>query len=217
MSEPYRGRRCGRSTAFPNLWARQSHPRVDELDSATTTTRHFDSRASCFSLDSTSASYQEALPPCTRPGQLTRTRTPFEPARPRERIENRQSGSYPQWLELTHQHAQVLRAALVDGDLDTVGRIAEDSALGMHATMESACPPVVYRTAASHQVLDLVRRLRRDGQRVWATMDAGPNVKVLCPAGDAARIAALLREATHHATLIARPGPGVTARTAEVV
>ncbi|EFF91750.1 conserved hypothetical protein [Streptomyces sp. e14] len=93
MSESYRGRRCGRSTAFPNLWARQSHPRVDELDSASTTTRHFDNRASCFSLDSTSASYQEALPPCTRPGQLTRTRPPFEPVRPRERIENRQLGS----------------------------------------------------------------------------------------------------------------------------
>src|SRR5690606_36252072 len=93
MSEQYRGRRCGRSTAFPNLWARQSHPRVDELDSATTTTRHFDNRASCFSLDSTSASYQEALPSCTRPGQLTRTRTPFEPALPRERLENRQLGS----------------------------------------------------------------------------------------------------------------------------
>ena len=34
---------------------------MGELDSATTTTRHFDNRASCFSLDSTSASYQEAL------------------------------------------------------------------------------------------------------------------------------------------------------------
>ncbi|MFJ3899915.1 DUF4231 domain-containing protein [Streptomyces sp. NPDC090083] len=90
MSEPYRGRRCGRSTAFPKMWARQSHPRVDELDSATTTTRHFDNRASWFSLDSTSASYQEALPSCTHPGQLTRTRLPFEPVRPRGRIENRQ-------------------------------------------------------------------------------------------------------------------------------
>lgn len=91
MSEPYRGQRCGRSTAFPNLWAWQSHPRVDELDSATTTTRHFDNRASWFSLDSTSASYQEALPLCTRHAQLTRTRSAFEPDRPHERIENRQS------------------------------------------------------------------------------------------------------------------------------
>ncbi|PKT71295.1 D-alanine--D-alanine ligase [Streptomyces populi] len=56
----------------------------------TTATRHFDNRPSWFSLDSTSASYQEGFPPCTRPGQLTRTRPPFEPVRPRERMENRQ-------------------------------------------------------------------------------------------------------------------------------
>src|SRR5690606_4316383 len=81
MSEPYRGRRSGRSAAFPNLWARQSHPGVDRLDPATATTQHFDNRASCFSLDSTSASYQEALLscPCTR--HLTRSSTVFE-ARP---------------------------------------------------------------------------------------------------------------------------------------
>src|SRR5690606_30364678 len=81
MSEPYRGRRSGRSAAFPNLWARQSHPGVDRLDPAPATTQHFDNRASCFSLDSTSASYQEALLscPCTR--HLTRSSTVFE-ARP---------------------------------------------------------------------------------------------------------------------------------------
>ncbi|EFE67115.1 D-alanine-D-alanine ligase [Streptomyces viridosporus ATCC 14672] len=68
MSESYRGRRSGRSAAFPNRWARQSHPGVGELDSATTTTRHFDNRASCSSLDSTTASYQEALLLCTHTG-----------------------------------------------------------------------------------------------------------------------------------------------------
>src|SRR5690606_28725958 len=50
-------------------------------DPAPATTQHFDNRASCFSLDSTSASYQEALLscPCTR--HLTRSSTVFE-ARP---------------------------------------------------------------------------------------------------------------------------------------
>ena len=99
MSESYRGRRSGRSAAFPNLWARQSHPGVDELDSATTTTRHFDNRASCSSLDSTTASYQEALLPCTRTRhrQLTRTRPLFESNRPHGRIENGQLGTKSFW------------------------------------------------------------------------------------------------------------------------
>lgn len=88
MSEPYRGRRAGRSDAFPNLWARQSHPRVEELDPTTTTTRHSGDRASCFSLDSTSASCREALFPCLHTSQLTRTRPPFQRRRSHERMEN---------------------------------------------------------------------------------------------------------------------------------
>ncbi|RNG33586.1 D-alanine--D-alanine ligase [Streptomyces botrytidirepellens] len=63
---------------------------MDGLDPATATTRHFNNRASCFSLDSTSASYQEALPSCLCTSQLTRSRTPFEADRARERIENSQ-------------------------------------------------------------------------------------------------------------------------------
>lgn len=55
------------------------------------TTRHFDNRASCSSLDSTSASYQEALLPCIPANRLTRTGSLFEPRRPPERIENSQS------------------------------------------------------------------------------------------------------------------------------
>ncbi|EFL39904.1 conserved hypothetical protein [Streptomyces griseoflavus Tu4000] len=58
------------------------------------TTRHFDNRASCFSLDSTTASYQEALPLCPTSQQVTRSRTPFEPDRAHDRIENGQLGSH---------------------------------------------------------------------------------------------------------------------------
>ncbi|GAB7109634.1 hypothetical protein JCM4814A_79490 [Streptomyces phaeofaciens JCM 4814] len=44
----------------------------------------------CFSLDSTTASCQEALPSCPTAGQLTRSRTPFEADRAHERIEQGQ-------------------------------------------------------------------------------------------------------------------------------
>ncbi|PWI07354.1 D-alanine--D-alanine ligase [Streptomyces sp. NWU339] len=59
-------------------------------DSPTTTTQHFDTRASCHSLDSTTASYQEALPLCPTSSQVTRSSTLFEADRPRKRIENSQ-------------------------------------------------------------------------------------------------------------------------------
>ncbi|MEU0687337.1 diphosphomevalonate decarboxylase [Streptomyces uncialis] len=120
---------------------------------------------------------------------------------------------FPGWLAATRTEVTAMRTALAAGDLATVGAIAERNAFGMHATMRTAVPPVDYLTHASHQVLDHVRLMRDRGERTWSTMDAGPNVKVLCPAADAQRIAAELGEITGCPTVAARPGPGATMTT----
>ncbi|MEU2718575.1 diphosphomevalonate decarboxylase [Streptomyces sp. NPDC007205] len=120
---------------------------------------------------------------------------------------------FPGWLASSGADVTAMRAALATGDLPAVGAIAERNALGMHATMETAIPPVTYRTHASHHVLDHVRRMRERGEQTWSTMDAGPNVKVLCPVSDASRIAAELGEVTGCRTLVARSGPDATVTT----
>ncbi|QDY75195.1 diphosphomevalonate decarboxylase [Streptomyces qinzhouensis] len=102
-----------------------------------------------------------------------------------------------------------MRAALRRGDIDAVGEIAERNALGMHATMLAARPAVRYLSPATVTVLDSVLRLRRDGIAAYATMDAGPNVKVLCRRADAERVAGAVRDAVPGGTvLVAGPGPG---------
>ncbi|QNP74722.1 diphosphomevalonate decarboxylase [Streptomyces roseirectus] len=107
-----------------------------------------------------------------------------------------------------------LRAALPRGDLDAVGEIAERNALGMHATMLAARPAVRYLSPATVSVLDGVLRLRADGVPAYATMDAGPNVKVLCHPADAARVADAVRDAAPGCTVLtARRGPGARLRT----
>ncbi|MFI0977736.1 diphosphomevalonate decarboxylase [Streptomyces sp. NPDC021093] len=137
-----------------------------------------------------------------------------KPVSSREAMRRTQATSpaYADWLATTHADVPLLRKALVAGDLDTVGHISERNARGMHLTMETAVPPVVYRTPASHRVLDHVGRLRKSGERVWATMDAGPNVKVLCPAAEAERLADRLHAVTDCPTLVAHAGPGTTLR-----
>jgi diphosphomevalonate decarboxylase len=59
-------------------------------------------------------------------------------------------------------------------------------------------------------LLDAVEALRASGTLAFATMDAGPHVKVLCETRDAERVRAAL-EATGVAreVRVARPGPGV--------
>ncbi len=58
----------------------------------------------------------------------------------------------------------------------------------MHATMIAANPSFSYWEVASLKAMDLVRQLRQEGFTAYFTMDAGPNVKVLCPASQAEAI-----------------------------
>ncbi|MFF1680058.1 diphosphomevalonate decarboxylase [Streptomyces sp. NPDC058256] len=116
---------------------------------------------------------------------------------------------YEPWARSSRDDLSDMVAALRRGDLDAVGEVAERNALGMHATMLAARPAVRYMAPASLTVLDSVLQLRRDGIGAWATMDAGPNVKVLCRRADAGKVAAALRGAAPGCSVhIAGPGPG---------
>lgn len=121
---------------------------------------------------------------------------------------------YPSWARASRTDLSQMRAALHLGDLDAVGEIAERNALGMHATMLAARPAVRYMSPDTVAVLDSVLRLRADGVPAYATMDAGPNVKVLCRPADATRVAGTLHAAAPGSrVVIARRGPGARLRT----
>ncbi|MEV6905919.1 diphosphomevalonate decarboxylase [Amycolatopsis sp. NPDC051071] len=126
---------------------------------------------------------------------------------------------YEAWAMSSKHDLIEMRTALAGGDLHTVGEVAERNALGMHATMLAARPAVRYLAPATLAVLDGVTQLRRDGVPAYATIDAGPNVKVLCRRADAAQVATAVRAAAAHDTnhtacpvVIAGPGPGASLR-----
>jgi diphosphomevalonate decarboxylase len=79
--------------------------------------------------------------------------------------------------------------AVASRDLEALGTVMEQSTFAMHATMQTATPPLLYWQPATVAVLQAVFGLRRAGVGAWATMDAGPQVKVLCEAADAERVA----------------------------
>jgi diphosphomevalonate decarboxylase len=100
-------------------------------------------------------------------------------------------------------------AAIRDRDLPTLGAIVEASSFRMHATMHTTEPPILYWLPGSVAALQVVRELRAAGVGAWATMDAGPNVKVLCAAADAERVAAALRPVVAEVTIL-EPGPAAS-------
>lgn len=89
---------------------------------------------------------------------------------------------YPAWLERVEADLPVAREAIETRSLETLGLMAERNCLSMFATMLGAQPPVIYWRPSTLAVLEKVQALRREGLLGFYTMDAGPNVKVLCTA-----------------------------------
>jgi diphosphomevalonate decarboxylase len=117
---------------------------------------------------------------------------------------------YPGWLTLVPRDLADAEAALADGDLAALGALAEANALAMHATALAARPAVIYWQPPTLALHAEVRALRAAGRAAWATMDAGPHVKVLTTADDAEAIrAALAAVPGATAVSISRPGGGV--------
>lgn len=88
--------------------------------------------------------------------------------------------NFQAWVDQSAEDYQVMLAYLKANDFAAVGQLTEENALRMHATTEAAQPPFSYLTEESYAAMDFVRQLRQQGQRCYFTMDAGPNVKVLC-------------------------------------
>ena len=113
------------------------------------------------------------------------------------------------WIdEAPKAHAR-LRDALLARDFPAVGELAERSALAMHAV--SIAAGIVYWNPATVAVLAHVRALRREAAQAYASIDAGPHVKVLVPAEEATRVGAQLEAVPGVLRVIrARPGPGAS-------
>ena len=99
------------------------------------------------------------------------------------------SPAYMPWVEQSKLDLAEALEAIRAADIAQLGEVVERNALGMHETMHKAAPPVNYFTGKTYAVLRAVRAMRECGWPVWATMDAGPNVKVLTD-GDCAELAA---------------------------
>jgi diphosphomevalonate decarboxylase len=99
--------------------------------------------------------------------------------------------------------------ALASRDLEKLGDIARHSTMRMFGTMLGMSPPLVYWTPASVQLIQLTQTLRKQGVRVWETMDAGPQVKLLCLADDVEAILCHVKEALPElTTVVAQVGAG---------
>ena len=102
------------------------------------------------------------------------------------------STTFDEWIRQSEQDYKDMLVYLKENDFKKVGELTEKNALAMHATTKTATPSFSYLTDASYEAMDFVRQLREQGESCYFTMDAGPNVKVLCLEKDLDHLAELL-------------------------
>lgn len=86
------------------------------------------------------------------------------------------------------------RSAILNRDFDAFAAIVELDSDMMHAVMMTSSPALHYWQPASLSVMQAVRQWRGEGLPVCYTVDAGPNVHVLCPQTEARVVEMKLRE-----------------------
>ena len=98
------------------------------------------------------------------------------------------STSFDEWIRQSEIDFENMKRYLSEGDFLKVGELTEENALRMHETTKNANPPFTYLTEKSFEAMEYVKELRKQGEKCYFTMDAGPNVKVLCLEEDFERL-----------------------------
>ncbi len=120
------------------------------------------------------------------------------------------SAFYPAWLESAAKDLISIKEAIHKQDFQQLGEITESNGMKMHGTMLGATPPFSYWEPLTVEVLTKIREIRRQGWQCYFTMDAGPNVKILCRYSDAEAIQKLLTTAfPDNPVIISKVGSGV--------
>lgn len=100
---------------------------------------------------------------------------------------------YQTRLERLPERLDIVRKAILNRDFNALADAVEREAIEMHMIAMTSRPPVFYWQPTTLTLLERVRQLRSEGLQVCATMDAGPNVHVLCTTEHRSQVFAALR------------------------
>jgi len=110
-------------------------------------------------------------------------------------------------LSLLPGRLAVAREAIAGRDLARLGPMIEEEALCLHAVALTSRPPLIYWTGATVSLLSQVARWRSDGLPVFFTLDAGPNVHLICEGRHAPAVESLARGLPYvESVLVNEPG-----------
>ncbi len=95
-----------------------------------------------------------------------------------------------------------VKRALVKKDIERLGVVMEEDCINMHAVAMTQKPPIFYWNGLTMEIIRSVYEWRAEGLPVYFTIDAGPNVHLICEAKDEQAVVAKVRQAFSELTLI---------------
>jgi len=108
-------------------------------------------------------------------------------------LTRRTSPYYRSWVRAAGRALPDGLRALARRDIEELGSAVRSSYLRMFATMFASQPPVFYWLPESVAVIRECEEMRKEGIGVWETMDAGPQVKLICLADAAGAVRSRLK------------------------
>ena len=95
---------------------------------------------------------------------------------------------YPAWRETAEQDTVKMKQLILKKDFTALGNLAEHNCLKMHSVMITTTPPIIYWNDKTVELMHAITGWREDGLEAYYTMDAGPQVKIICLAKDVAEL-----------------------------
>jgi diphosphomevalonate decarboxylase len=135
-----------------------------------------------------------------------------KPVSSRAGMEETRAGSpyYFSWIKESAELLPEAMRALETRDLELLGETARRSYSLMHGAILGSRPPLLYWLPGTVAVIHACGDLRAEGIGAWETIDAGPQVKILCLAKDEEAIRVRLASLGYGIeTILCRPGPGL--------
>lgn len=115
------------------------------------------------------------------------------------------------WLERNETELNQMIAAIKNDDFTALGELAELNANEMHAINLTAQPEFTYFEPNTIRAIKLVEDLRKEGIECYYTIDAGPNIKILCRLRNSKEIIERFKLVFNNVNIvIANFGPGIT-------
>jgi len=120
------------------------------------------------------------------------------------------SPMYKSWLLGIEQDIEKVKKGILKRDFTLVGKTAEENCLKMHATMITTQPAIIYWNKATIETIQSVIDWRNEGLECYFTIDAGPQVKIMCLEKNVSQLIKRCKKLEGvKDTIIIKPGEGV--------